>query len=31
VDELSRARLDYDVLRVVFEDGRFDYIPQERS
>jgi ATP-dependent Clp protease ATP-binding subunit ClpA len=26
--DLARARLDYDTLRVVFRDGRFDYVPE---
>ncbi|RLA30277.1 MAG: hypothetical protein DRR15_15085 [Gammaproteobacteria bacterium] len=31
VEELSRARLNYDVLRVVFKDGEFEYVPQRTS
>ena len=31
VEELSRARLDYDLLRVFFRDGQFEYIPQEST
>jgi hypothetical protein len=26
VTEYTRARLDYDTLRVVFRDGRFEYV-----
>jgi ATP-dependent Clp protease ATP-binding subunit ClpA len=29
VERLSRAKLDYDLLRIVFVDGRFEYLPQK--
>ena len=28
VEELARAHLDYDALRIVFEDGSFYYLPE---
>lgn len=31
VMELARARLDYDALRILFEDGGFDYVAEQRG